>query len=109
MLGLGRRRQQERDEFLMMHSKIAAIHGDLLRRDEELISALTGLTEATAQVGDRLKTDTTLAEVLDRMLATRDDHAIDLTAEPRVVGGSVSPEYAIGRPVATATARVLNT
>ncbi len=109
MLGFGRRRQQERDEFLMMHSKIAAIHGDLLRRDEELIDALAQLTETTGQVGDRLRTDTHLAEMLDRMLTAREERSIDLTAEPRLVGGSVRPEYSNGRPVTTAPARVLNT
>ncbi len=83
-----KRRRRERDEFLMMHSKIAAIHGDLLRRDEELVSALDSLTAATQHVGDRLESDATLAGVLSELLAAREMPAIDLTRE-RVLGGSV--------------------
>ena len=83
-----KRRQRERDEFLMMHSKIAAIHGDLLRRDEELVSALDSLTAATQHVGDRLESDITLAGVLSELLTARETPAIDLTRE-RVLGGSV--------------------
>lgn len=75
----------------MMHSKIAAIHGDLLRRDEELIAALSGLTAATHQVGSRLESDTTLAGVLSELMGAREPRAIDLTRE-RVLGGSVSVE-----------------
>jgi len=75
----------------MMHSKIAAIHGDLLRRDEELIAALTTLTAATHQVGARLESDTTLAGVLSELMGTREPRAIDLTRE-RVLGGSISVE-----------------
>lgn len=93
MFRFGRRRQQERDEFLMMHSKIAAIHGDLLRRDEELLTALSTLTVATNQVGERLETDASLADVLHRMLEARETPAIDLTKE-RVLGGSVSVDPA---------------
>lgn len=77
----------------MMHSKIASIHGDLLRRDEELLAALTTLTAATNQVGDRLETDASLADVLNRLLAAREIPAIDLTKE-RVLGGSVSVDPA---------------
>ena len=88
-----RRRREERDEFLMMHSKIAAIHGDLLRRDEELLSALSLLTTATHHVGERLETETTLAKVLNQFLASREQPAIDLTKE-RVLGGSVSVDGA---------------
>lgn len=93
MFGIGRRRQQERDEFLMMHSKIAAIHGDLLRRDEELLSALSSLTMATHHVGERLETETNLAKVLNQFLASREQPAIDLTKE-RVLGGSISVDGA---------------
>jgi|GEM_PF-4784892 hypothetical protein len=93
MFRFGRRRQQERDEFLMMHSKIAAIHGDLLRRDEELLIALSTLTAATNQVGERLETDASMADVLNRLLVARETPAIDLTKE-RVLGGSVSGEPA---------------
>ena len=103
MFGSGKRRRQERDEFLMMHSKIAAIHGDLLRRDEELVSALSSLTAATNHVGERLEADTTLAGVLSQLLAGRDTPAIDLTKE-RVLGGSVdvgSAERASARELAT--------
>ena len=89
MFGITRRRRQERDEFLMMHSKIAAIHGDLLRRDEELIAALSSLTAATHQVGERLESETTLAGVLSQLMTAREPVAIDLTKE-RVLGGSVS-------------------
>ena len=96
MFGKARRRQ-ERDEFLMMHSKIAAIHGDLLRRDEELISALSTLTVVTHQVGARLESETTLAGVLTELMGAREPHAIDLTRE-RVLGGSVSGDPgALGR------------
>ena len=83
-----KRRRRERDEFLMMHSKIAAIHGDLLRRDEELVSALDSLTAATHHVGERLESDATLAGVLSQLIAGRETPAIDLTRE-RVLGGSV--------------------
>ena len=89
MFGFGRRRRQERDEFLLVHSKIAAIHGDLLRRDEELIDALTNLTSATDRVGERLESETSVLAVLHRMIESRDQPAIDLTKE-RVLGGSVS-------------------
>ena len=88
MFNFGRRRQQERNEFLMVHSKIAAIHGDLLRRDEELLTALSSLTSATQQVGSRLQTDATLVDVLQQLIATREPRSIDLTKE-RVLGGSV--------------------
>ena len=83
-----KRRRREHEEFLMMHSKIAAIHGDLLRRDEELVTALDSLTAATQHVGDRLESDTTLAGVLSELLTAREAPAIDLTRE-RVLGGSV--------------------
>ncbi len=89
MFGFGRRRRQERDEFLLVHSKIAAIHGDLLRRDEELIDALTDLTRATDRVGERLRSETSVLETLHRMIEGREQPAIDLTKE-RVLGGSVS-------------------
>ncbi len=89
MFGFGRRRRQERDEFLLVHSKIAAIHGDLLRRDEELIDALTNLTSATDRVGEQLESETSVLAVLHRMIESRDQPAIDLTKE-RVLGGSVS-------------------
>ena len=96
MFGRARRRQ-ERDEFLMMHSKIAAIHGDLLRRDEELISALSTLTVVTHQVGARLVSDTTLAGVLTELMSAREPPSIDLTRE-RVLGGSVAADPgALGR------------
>lgn len=85
-----RRRRTERAEFLMLHSKIAAIHGDLLRRDEELIMALSSLTAATNHVGERLQTENTLATVLHQ-LVTREQPAIDLTRE-RVLGGSVAAD-----------------
>jgi hypothetical protein len=75
----------------MMHSKIAAIHGDLLRRDEELVAALSNLTAATDQVGARLESDTTLAGVLSELMGAREPRAIDLTRE-RVLGGSISVE-----------------
>ena len=75
----------------MMHSKIAAIHGDLLRRDEELVAALSSLTAATDQVGARLESDTTLAGVLSELMGAREPRAIDLTRQ-RVLGGSVSVE-----------------
>ena len=88
MFGSSRRRRRERDEFLMMHSKIAAIHGDLLRRDEELITALATLTAATHHVEERLQSDTTLAGVLSELVAGRESPALDLTRE-RVLGGSV--------------------
>ena len=91
MFRFGRRRRQERDEFLLVHSKIAAIHGDLLRRDEELLNALSSLTAATNQVGERLETDASMVEVLNRLLVARETPAIDLTRE-RVLGGSVSVE-----------------
>lgn len=88
MFGVLRRRRTEREEFLMIHSKIAAIHGDLLRRDEDLISALSSLTNATNHVGDRLDTEHTLVTVLQQFLTAREQPAIDLTRE-RVLGGSV--------------------
>ena len=75
----------------MMHSKIAAIHGDLLRRDEELVAALSSLTAVTHQVDARLESDTTLAGVLSELMGAREPRAIDLTRE-RVLGGSVSVE-----------------
>ncbi len=84
-----RRRRQERDEFLMVHSKIAAIHGDLLRRDEELLQALATLTEATDHVSARLESDSALARVLTELVSAREPAAIDLTKE-RVLGGSVT-------------------
>lgn len=84
-----RRRRQERDEFLMVHSKIAAIHGDLLRRDEELLQALSTLTAATDHVSARLESDSALARVLTELVSAREPAAIDLTKE-RVLGGSVS-------------------
>ncbi len=84
-----RRRRQERDEFLMVHSKIAAIHGDLLRRDEELLQALSTLTAATEHVNVRLESDSALARVLVELVSAREPTAIDLTKE-RVLGGSVT-------------------
>lgn len=84
-----RRRREERDQFLMMHSKIAAIHGDLLRRDEELVQALSTLTSATDQVSARLESDSAIARVLTELVSAREPVAIDLTKE-RVLGGSVS-------------------
>lgn len=84
-----RRRRKERDEFLMVHSKIAAIHGDLLRRDEELLQALSTLTAATDHVNARLESDSALAQVLTELVSAREPAAIDLTKE-RVLGGSVS-------------------
>ncbi len=91
MFGALRRRRTQRDEFLMMHSKIAAIHGDLLRRDEALITALSSLTAATNHVGERLETENTLATVLNQYLTAREQPAIDLTRE-RVLGGSVAAD-----------------
>ena len=84
-----RRRREERDQFLMMHSKIAAIHGDLLRRDDELIQALSTLTAATDHVSARLESDSAMARVLTELVSAREPAAIDLTRE-RVLGGSVS-------------------
>ncbi len=84
-----RRRREERDQFLMMHSKIAAIHGDLLRRDEELLQALSTLTSATDHVSARLESDSALARVLTELVSAREPAAIDLTKE-RVLGGSVT-------------------
>lgn len=84
-----RRRREERDQFLMMHSKIAAIHGDLLRRDEELVQALSTLTSATDQVSARLESDSAIARVLTELVSAREPVAIDLTKE-RVLGGSVT-------------------
>ena len=84
-----RRRRQERDEFLMVHSKIASIHGDLLRRDGDLLQALSTLTSATDHVSARLESDSALARVLTELVAAREPAAIDLTKE-RVLGGSVS-------------------
>lgn len=84
-----RRRREERDQFLMMHSKIAAIHGDLLRRDEELVQALSTLTSATDQVSARLESDSAIARVLTELVSAREPVAIDLTME-RVLGGSVT-------------------
>ena len=84
-----RRRREERDQFLMMHSKIAAIHGDLLRRDEELLQALSTLVSATDQVSARLESDSAMARVLTELVSAREPVAIDLTKE-RVLGGSVT-------------------
>lgn len=84
-----RRRRQERDEFLMVHSKIAAIHGELLRRDEELLQALSTLTAATDHVSARLESDSAVARVLTELISAREPAAIDLTKE-RVLGGSVT-------------------
>jgi hypothetical protein len=90
MFNLFRRQRQERDEFLtILDSKVAAIHEDLIRRDEELISALTTLTDTTHQVSERLETEASLADVLRQLVTTRDNRSIDLTKE-RVLGGSVS-------------------
>ena len=84
-----RRRREEREQFLMVHSKIAAIHGDLLRRDEELLQALSTLTAAADHVSARLETDSAMAQVLTELVSARESVAIDLTKE-RVLGGSVT-------------------
>lgn len=87
------RRQREREEFAMLHAKIAAIHGDLVRRDEELIAVLDRLATATGDVEERLAITAPAIEGLRRAIEARSPAEIDLTARPRVLGGSVE-----GRP-----------
>lgn len=82
------RRQRERDEFAMLHAKIAAIHGDLVRRDEELIAVLDRLATVTGDVEDRLAVTAPVIEGLRRAIEARAPAEIDLT-RPRVLGGSV--------------------
>jgi hypothetical protein len=92
------RRNRERDEIMLMHAKIAAIHADMVRRDEELrldlrtrrelIAALDRLTSAAERAEVRSESESELAGVLRQMLAARMPAEIDLTDE-RVLGGSV--------------------
>ena len=72
----------------MLHAKIAAIHGDLVRRDEELIAVLDRLATATGDVEERLAITAPAIEGLQRAIEARSPAEIDLTA-PRVLGGSV--------------------
>jgi hypothetical protein len=87
----GRRRRRERDEFRSMHAKIAAIHGDVIRRDGALLDALEDLAAVTREVGCRLEEQARFSEVMARLVAASEPLAIDLGEEPRVVGGSVAP------------------
>jgi hypothetical protein len=88
MFGTARRRR-EREEFAMLHAKIAAIHGDVIRRDEELIAVLDRLTAVTADMDDRLAITAPVIEGLRRAIEGRSPADIDLTGRPRVLGGSV--------------------
>lgn len=83
------RRQREREEFAMLHAKIAAIHGDLVQRDEELIAVLDRLATVTGGVEERLAITAPAIEGLRRAIEARSPAEIDLTARPRVLGGSV--------------------
>ncbi len=91
MFGSGRRRRRERDEFAMLHAKIAAIHGDLIRRDEELIGVLDRLATVAERSETRMEGELSLASVFRQMLEVRDAGQIDLATGPRVLGGSVEP------------------
>ena len=81
-----------------MHAKIAAIHADMVRRDEELrldlrtrrdlIAALDRLTSAAERAEARSESESELAGVLRLMLAAQPSAEIDLTDE-RVLGGSI--------------------
>lgn len=96
MFGMGRRRRREHDEFMMMHAKIAAIHGDLIRRDEELLSTLGRLATVAERSEYRLEGELSLATVFRQLLDARDTGALDLTAGERVVGGSVGTRRTAG-------------
>jgi hypothetical protein len=92
-----RRRRRDRDEFFAMHAKIAAIHGDLLRRDEELLAVLSDLAVASQRIDERLAAESGLFDVINRVLETRDARAIDLTGTPRVLGGSIGTDDELHR------------
>jgi hypothetical protein len=91
-------RNRERDEIMLMHAKIAAIHADMVRRDEELrldlrtrrelIEALDRLTEAAERAEARSESETALVTALKQMILGRGSTTIDLSDE-RVLGGSV--------------------
>jgi hypothetical protein len=99
MMMFGRRRRAQRDELMMMHARIAEIHADMVRRDEELrldlgtrrqlISAVEQLTDAAHGVEERLLTEGSLADALQGLLVARETAAIDLGERPRVLGGTV--------------------
>lgn len=93
-----RRRQREQDEIMFMHAKIAAIHADMVRRDEELrldlrtrrdlIDAVDRLTHAVDRAEARAESEASLATVLRQMLTARNGGDVDFGGE-RVLGGSV--------------------
>lgn len=98
MLRRSARRQREQNEIMYMHAKIAAIHADMVKRDEELrldlrtrrdlIDAVDRLTHAVERAEERAEQEASLASVLRQMLTARSGGDIDLSAE-RVLGGTV--------------------
>lgn len=93
------RKKRAREELLWtLHTKIAAIHGDVIRRDEDLLAVLTGLADTGERMRARLEAERTERRAMLDAVIRLTDTLIASTARPapvapgpRVLGGSVLP------------------
>ena len=100
------RRKRAREELLWtLHAKIAAIHSDVIRRDEQFIAVLGRLAETNERVRARLEAERADGRAMLDAVARLTDALVAATARPlaappapRVLGGSVLPGSATSEP-----------